>query len=633
MHSCTPPAPSGPVGPRCSCRAKLLAFAAKVLLAGCLTLTAHASTVVVPDDLPTIQQGIDSGADTVLIREGTYPERSVVDRPIVLSGIGHGARPQLGGLDIFNTNFRTATPMLTASRIDFTATVNHKLSSAFPRNLELRFSDCHLDGGFYQALSMDPDDINVLAFQDCFLAAGNRARAAQVIMERDTVSGLAAWRTHEVSVTHCVFGGAGLQLTDSPRGIVAFNRMALCDVGLNVQDADLTIEANDISGCTTGMHLSGSRADLIRNSVTQCGVGISVESIIDLNLIGNTVIGMQGRGLDCWEVTYLWADSNVVGHCGGIGMAYDWPYSYDSATIQRNTVFANGGSGIALTGQTIHRAVVENNIVSGSGGWGLTIGPGVGVDIGCNDWFGNALGAVSGVAAGPTDLNVDPLFCNVDSADVRLDSSSPLVGAAGCGQIGALGVGCGETPTLVQRFTAGRGSDGVRVIWEVAAGATASEIWLERSEVSSEGPWTRPVTERTFDNRAMVELDRSAVSERPYWYRLVALEGRDAVVIGAPILVEAQARPEFRLTEVGPSPGRGPIRIAFSLEHAGAIEVTVLDVQGRTVARIAGGELAAGPHAIAWNGEGARGRVPPGLYLIRYRFPGGQDSRRIVISR
>jgi len=158
-------------------------------------------------------------------------------------------------------------------------------------------------------------------------------------------------------------------------------------------------------------------------------------------------------------------------------------------------------------------------------------------------------------------------------------------------------------------------------------------MWVERSEAGGEGPWARPATERSLDNRAVIELDRSAVSEQAYWYRLVALEGRDAVVIGAPILVEAQARPEFRLTEVGPSPGRGPMRIAFSLQHAAAIEVTVLDVQGRTVARIVGGELAAGPHAIEWNGEGAQGRVPPGLYLIRYRFPGGQGSRRIVISR
>jgi len=66
---------------------------------------------------------------------------------------------------------------------------------------------------------------------------------------------------------------------------------------------------------------------------------------------------------------------------------------------------------------------------------------------------------------------------------------------------------------------------------------------------------------------------------------------------------------------------------------AGPLEVAVLDVQGRTVARLASGDWSAGRHAIEWNGEGTRGRLPPGLYLIRYRFPGGQAFRSIVMSR
>src|SRR5439155_17004496 len=197
----------------------------------------------------------------------------------------------------------------------------------------------------------------------------------------------------------------------------------------------------------------------------------------------------------------------------------------------------------------------------GNGQWGLSVGGAGPVALACNDWFANKLGAINGVAPGSTDLSVDPLFCEVDSADVRLDSASPLVNVAGCGQIGALGVGCGTTPTLVQRFTAGRVGDGIRVVWEVAEGATASAVWVERSGGSSQGPWIRPVTDRSFDNRAVVELDRSAASDRAYWYRLVAQEGSQTVVIGAPISVEAQAPRGFRLVEVGPNPGGGPVRI------------------------------------------------------------------------
>ena len=55
------------------------AIMALALCAGLGFRPAFASTVVVPDDSSTIQQGIDSGADTVLIREGYYPDPPLVD--------------------------------------------------------------------------------------------------------------------------------------------------------------------------------------------------------------------------------------------------------------------------------------------------------------------------------------------------------------------------------------------------------------------------------------------------------------------------------------------------------------------------------------------------------------------------
>jgi hypothetical protein len=195
-------------------------------------------------------------------------------------------------------------------------------------------------------------------------------------------------------------------------------------------------------------------------------------------------------------------------------------------------------------------------------------------------------------------------------------------------------MGCGETATVVQRFTAERVGDDVRVVWEVAEGATASEVSLERSEAmeAMEGDaWARPVTERSMEGRRVVELDRSAVSDRRYGYRLVALEGNDVTVIGSAIFVEALARLEFKLVRVGPSPGSGPVMIVFALKHAAAIEIDVFDVQGRRVASPARGTWPAGTHMVGWNGLTRNGEAAPsGLYLLRYAYPGGQDRRRLV---
>jgi len=157
--------------------------------------------------------------------------------------------------------------------------------------------------------------------------------------------------------------------------------------------------------------------------------------------------------------------------------------------------------------------------------------------------------------------------------------------------------------------------------------------WSDRGGIEGE-PWIRPLTERSLDNRAVVELDRTALSDRAYWYRLVALEGNETRVIGSPIVVEARAKLEFKLVQVGPNPGSGPVRIAFALKHAAAIEIGVFDVQGRRGAAPGGGVLPAGTHEVVWDGRTRSGEpAPAGIHVVRYAFPGGQDRRSIVRVR
>src|SRR5438876_12240037 len=75
---------------------------ALALCAGLGFHPARASTVVVPDDSSTVQLGIDSGADTILVREGTYDETPRLERDLVLRGIGVSRRPRLNGLQLTN---------------------------------------------------------------------------------------------------------------------------------------------------------------------------------------------------------------------------------------------------------------------------------------------------------------------------------------------------------------------------------------------------------------------------------------------------------------------------------------------------------------------------------------------------
>jgi len=505
-------------------KASHLAFSglAIILLAGGATLQpATGSSVIVPDDHVTVQLGIDSGADTVMIREGTYSERPVVDHAVVLQGIGTGRRPRLAGLQIFNSYFFAVPPLLSVSRIDFSGRVEHTTLYYRPRELDLRFSQCALDSGFYQLRYLDSEDVDSLSIRDCRLGGTSSARVYQVIMEADTVAGNVSWSNDGASIQRCWFrGGSGtaLELLINPRGGATNNLIENYDIGVYVQEPNgFSIDRNRIGGCGSGLVLQSSLdAEASGNAINDCGIGIDVRGGDDIQIGNNTILRAGEYGIWAREASDLVAERNVVGRCGSRGILlqwYDWAYR---STLRGNTVFGSGGSGVEVRRPPGFGAVpVENNIGFGNGEWGVEVSAGELVQLGCNDWFGNGLGAISGSVADSTDLSVDPMFCNVDSADVRLNWASPLLAdSATCGQIGALGVGCGVTPTLVQRFTAGRVSAGIQVVWEVADGASATAVWVERSEGGSEGPWVRPVTERSIDNGAVVDFDRSAIPDR-----------------------------------------------------------------------------------------------------------------------
>ena len=462
-------------------------------------------------------------------------------------------------------------------------------------------------------------------------------------MEADTVNGSVSWNTNFPSISNCWFTGGpdtALDLHGMPGGMASGNRIENYDAGIYVQDAnECTAKHNTIRACGVGLAVQGGNdPQAVGNTIEDCDIGIDVSGGQYILVEDNRVMSAREVGVRAMGTQDIAVRRNVVGRCAEAGILLQWDPWAVGVTVEGNTVFGNGGAGldlVRLPSIFATAVTVKGNIGASNGGWGLIVEGGGFIQIGCNDWFGNVLGGASGVAADSTDRNVDPLFCNLDSADVRLNSASALLAdSAACGQIGALGVGCGTTPTLVQRFTAGRVGDGIRVVWEVAEGATASAVWVERSGGSSQEPWIRPVTDRSIDNRAVVELDRSAISDRAYWYRLMAQEGSQTVVIGAPILVGAQAPLEFRLVEVGPNPGSGPVRIAFALKRAAAIEIDVFDVQGRRVASPGRGGWPAGASEIVWDGRTRNGQLAPaGLYVIRYLYPGGQDRRGIVRIR
>jgi hypothetical protein len=64
---------------------------------------------------------------------------------------------------------------------------------------------------------------------------------------------------------------------------------------------------------------------------------------------------------------------------------------------------------------------------------------------GCNVYWNNAGGNVTGFTMASTSREVDPLFCDGPNGDFTVQDSSTCLPAnsLGCGLIGAFGQGCG----------------------------------------------------------------------------------------------------------------------------------------------------------------------------------------------
>ncbi|MGH7742231.1 MAG: multicopper oxidase domain-containing protein, partial [Candidatus Eiseniibacteriota bacterium] len=188
------------------------------------------------------------------------------------------------------------------------------------------------------------------------------------------------------------------------------------------------------------------------------------------------------------------------------------------------------------------------------------------------------------------------------------------------------------TAVVLARFDAVEDGTGVRVTWELSNPTEFAAIALERGDARG-GPWRAVGATPAQVGRASVVLDRAVESGRSYWYRLSAVMNNGMYATFGPIEGVLGAPLTFSLGAVTPNPARGQMRMNFSLASAARLDLSVLDVQGREVAVLARGMKPAGRYQLVWDGSSERGRVPAGLYFVRYRTPQKQITQRVVIAR
>jgi hypothetical protein len=123
------------------------------------------------------------------------------------------------------------------------------------------------------------------------------------------------------------------------------------------------------------------------------------------------------------------------------------------------------------------------------------------------------------------------------------------------------------------------------------------------------------------------QIDVSCAVHSFYCYDTVLVV--DAKPVGTSNVPPPPA-PRIGLQAVAPNPFTHAIGITFTIDRAQAVELWIVDLEGRRVRTLAVGSVA-GPGAVAWDGLRDDGRgAPAGVYWVIMRWPGASDRRRIV---
>ena len=503
----------------------------------------HASSTIVPDSHPTVQQAIDSGVDTVYVKSGTYFESLVVSADLVLLAyepdVVHGSQfdhPIIAGLK--------TTHDITVRGVRFLDLVTVAVAGG-PLSAECVFEACRFDGGMSTG---DPLEAFLYVRGCTFLADSDITPYSCQFMNNAFIGahlnvgyeGFASFHSNVFTGS----GDHGLRVNANDGGCtIAGNLIRDKVTGLIIEDpVGTTVSDNEISDCS-GTAIQASRIGVAPgspvfdgNRISECGGhGIALADVggafyenvisdvggdgiqalgfpllaISVNQIRNTgghgvhtdgsvnwvdynvILNATGDGVVVESVSNC--HFNVVGRAGGVGIRVTDGFDVD---IQANTLYYCGGAGIELADGS--PGLVEFNIAYQNGGVGFAWLSAGAPTLGCNDWYANTGGATSGVSPAGTDLAVDPLFCNVGDDDVRLSAGSPLVSVPSCGgPIGALGVGC-AVPVSVRPADPG-GLDlqvypqPARGLVTFAWGNTAEPARIEVYDLTGARRWTSDI--------------------------------------------------------------------------------------------------------------------------------------------
>jgi parallel beta-helix repeat protein len=403
------------------------------------SMPASATIINIPDDYPTIQQGIDASADgdTVLVQPGTYVEN--------INFNGHNI--VLGSL--FLTMGDTIFVATTIIDGDLTGRVvtfeNGENSTAVICGFTIRNGFALLGAGIYCVDYSSPtiSDNSITENSADANGGGIYCFRSSPIIIRNTIRGNTAGGAYGL--------GGGIYCNDSDPPIRGNTITENLGSGICCEDANPLIRNNLISDnlgsgiiCRTGSFaiISGN----IISGNTAFGPGsygggiccVTSHPTIDGNTICGNSAMEDGGGIFCHYncspviINNLIYENSAGTHGGGIHCGLG-----SSPMIRNNTIrgnYATYGGGLLFSDTspiTTNIILWANSAPNGSEVYSYNSSTEISY---CN---------IQGGWEGEGNIDCDPMFCYPDTGNFYLSEGSCCIGAGEDGQdIGALGAGC-----------------------------------------------------------------------------------------------------------------------------------------------------------------------------------------------
>jgi hypothetical protein len=111
-------------------------------------------------------------------------------------------------------------------------------------------------------------------------------------------------------------------------------------------------------------------------------------------------------------------------------------------------------------------------------------------------------------------------------------------------------------------------------------------------------------------------------------------EGSISSTVGVEEVENSRVPMSYALEQNYPNPFNPSTTIRFDLPEAGNVVLTVYNVAGQEVARLADESLGAGSYIVEWDGRDMNGQlVSSGVYLYKLKSGGYTDTKRMMLMK